>query len=173
MNIQEVEVSRINPAAYNPRIDLQKDDAEYKKLKRSLSEFGYIDPLIWNEATGNLVGGHQRFKILTEHNNLEKIAVSVVNISETQEKALNLALNKIDGDWDNNKLTILFEELENEEFDTSLTGFDEEEIKSMLSNFDESTIGVLEDYEEPQSGLVCPSCGHTGDKKEFAGSSED
>ncbi|HEM1671279.1 TPA: ParB N-terminal domain-containing protein, partial [Listeria monocytogenes] len=60
MNIQEIEVSKINPAAYNPRIDLMPGDLEYEKLKKSIEEFGYIDPLIWNERTGNLVGGHQR-----------------------------------------------------------------------------------------------------------------
>lgn len=59
MNIQEVEVNKINPAAYNPRIDLQPGNNEYEKLKKSIEEFGYIDPLIWNEQTGNLVGGHQ------------------------------------------------------------------------------------------------------------------
>ncbi|HEM2236593.1 TPA: ParB N-terminal domain-containing protein, partial [Listeria monocytogenes] len=64
MNIQEIEVSKINPAAYNPRIDLMPGDLEYEKLKKSIEEFGYIDPLIWNERTGNLVGGHQRYKIL-------------------------------------------------------------------------------------------------------------
>ncbi|HEM2239590.1 TPA: ParB N-terminal domain-containing protein, partial [Listeria monocytogenes] len=63
MNIQEIEVSKINPAAYNPRIDLMPGDLEYEKLKKSIEEFGYIDPLIWNERTGNLVGGHQRYKI--------------------------------------------------------------------------------------------------------------
>ncbi|HEM2248581.1 TPA: ParB N-terminal domain-containing protein, partial [Listeria monocytogenes] len=66
MNIQEIEVSKINPAAYNPRIDLMPGDLEYEKLKKSIEEFGYIDPLIWNERTGNLVGGHQRYKILLE-----------------------------------------------------------------------------------------------------------
>lgn len=57
MNIQEVEVNKINPAAYNPRIDLQPGDNEYEKLKKSIEEFGYIDPLVWNKQTGNLVGG--------------------------------------------------------------------------------------------------------------------
>lgn len=68
MIIKEIEVSKINPAAYNPRMDLQPNDPEYQKLKKSIEEFGYIDPLIWNERTGNLVGGHQRYKILLEGN---------------------------------------------------------------------------------------------------------
>ncbi|EAG4420757.1 chromosome partitioning protein ParB, partial [Listeria monocytogenes] len=96
MNIHEIEVSKINPAAYNPRIDLQPNDPEYQKLKKSIEEFGYIDPLIWNKKTGNLVGGHQRFKILLE-GNPERLTVSVVNLDIDQEKALNIALNKIEG----------------------------------------------------------------------------
>ncbi|HEM1641312.1 TPA: ParB N-terminal domain-containing protein, partial [Listeria monocytogenes] len=87
MNIQEIEVSKINPAAYNPRIDLMPGDLEYEKLKKSIEEFGYIDPLIWNERTGNLVGGHQRYKILLE-GKPENLTVSVVNLDINQEKAL-------------------------------------------------------------------------------------
>ncbi|MEC1552061.1 ParB N-terminal domain-containing protein [Bacillus haynesii] len=98
MNIREIPVEKINPAAYNPRIDLQTGDLEYEALKNSIKKFGYIDPLIWNERTGNLVGGHQRFKVLME--NPEKIIVSVVSLNGDEEKVLNIALNKIEGDWD-------------------------------------------------------------------------
>ncbi|WP_231850562.1 ParB N-terminal domain-containing protein [Brevibacillus brevis] len=83
-------VSKINPASYNPRIDLQPGDIEYEKLKRSIQEFGYVEPLIWNEQIGNLVGGHQRFKILVEQGTTE-IEVSIVSLDEIQEKALNIA----------------------------------------------------------------------------------
>ncbi|HEM1592999.1 TPA: ParB N-terminal domain-containing protein, partial [Listeria monocytogenes] len=103
MNIQEIEVSKINPAAYNPRIDLMPGDLEYEKLKKSIEEFGYIDPLIWNERTGNLVGGHQRYKILLE-GKPENLTVSVVNLDINQDKALNIALNKIEGGWSTDKL---------------------------------------------------------------------
>ena len=41
-------------------------DAEYEKLRTSIEEFGYVEPVIWNKRTGNIVGGDQRFKILTE-----------------------------------------------------------------------------------------------------------
>ena len=62
MNIQKIPVSRLNAAAYNPRKDLKPGDREYEKLKRSISEFGYVEPVIWNRQTGNVVGGHQRLK---------------------------------------------------------------------------------------------------------------
>jgi ParB-like chromosome segregation protein Spo0J len=108
MNIQKIKIERINPAAYNPRIDLKPGDPEYEKLKRSIDTFGYIEPLIWNSRTGNLVGGHQRFKILLEQG-AKEVEVSVVDLDPEKEKALNLALNKIRGDWDEEKLGALLE----------------------------------------------------------------
>lgn len=58
MEIKTVNIKSISPAVYNPRIELASSDREYIKLKRSIENFGYIDPLIWNKQTGNLVGGH-------------------------------------------------------------------------------------------------------------------
>ncbi|GHU58897.1 hypothetical protein FACS1894133_4550 [Clostridia bacterium] len=46
MNIQKIRADKLNPAKYNPRKDLQPTDAEYKKLKRSIEEFGYVEPVI-------------------------------------------------------------------------------------------------------------------------------
>lgn len=103
MNIKTIPVHKINPAPYNPRIDLQPGDHEYDSLKQSIEKFGYVDPLIWNERTGHLVGGHQRFKVLMEDKPSE-ILVSVVSLNDQDEKALNVALNKISGQWDENKL---------------------------------------------------------------------
>ena len=60
MNIQKISVEKLNPAVYNPRKDLKPGDKEYEKLKRSIEEFGYVEPVIWNQKTGNVVGGHQR-----------------------------------------------------------------------------------------------------------------
>ena len=45
-------ISKLNPAEYNPRKDLQPGDAEYEKLKRSMEQFGYVEPVIWNKAAG-------------------------------------------------------------------------------------------------------------------------
>jgi len=96
----------LNPAKYNPRKDLQPGDPEYEKLLRSVEEFGYVEPIIWNERTGNIVGGHQRFKVLSQIGYTE-IECVVVNLDEQREKALNVALNKISGEWDLSKLTDL------------------------------------------------------------------
>ena len=66
MNMRKIPIDQINPAAYNPRKDLQPGDPEYEKLKRSMQEFGYVEPIVWNKRTGNIVGGDQRYKILLE-----------------------------------------------------------------------------------------------------------
>ncbi len=66
MNIQKISVDKLNPSAYNPRKDLKPGDKEYEKLKRSIEEFGYVEPVIWNQKTGNVVGGHQRLKVLLD-----------------------------------------------------------------------------------------------------------
>lgn len=68
MEIREVPVEKLNPAAYNPRKDLKPGDPEYEKLKRSLDTFGCVEPIVWNERTGNVVGGHQRLKVLKNQN---------------------------------------------------------------------------------------------------------
>lgn len=135
MDIRKIPVYMINPAPYNPRIDLQPGDPEYEKLKRSLEEFGYIEPLVWNERTGNLVGGHQRFKILTNEQRAAEVEVSVVNLDDTREKALNLALNKISGGWDEEKLAQVLAELQESELDITLSGFDDEEVTELLSEY--------------------------------------
>ena len=96
MHIQTILINQINPAPYNPREDLKPGDPEYDKLKKSIDEFGYVEPLVWNKQTQTLVSGHQRFKILKEQG-IKEVEVSVVNLSLDKEKALNLALNKIRG----------------------------------------------------------------------------
>ncbi len=120
MKIQKVKIDQINPAAYNPRLDLKPGDPDYDKLKKSIETFGYVEPLVWNSRTGNLVGGHQRFKILIEQGATE-VDVSVVDFDPEKEKALNLALNKIRGDWDIEKLGELLDELsKSPDFDVTL-----------------------------------------------------
>ncbi len=97
MEIQKVSVEKLNPAKYNPRKDLKPGDPEYEKLKRSIETFGYVEPVIWNKKTGNIVGGHQRFKVLKQEG-AKEIECVVVDISSDKEKALNVALNKVSGE---------------------------------------------------------------------------
>jgi DNA modification methylase len=127
-------IDKLKPSVYNPRLDIQSGDPVYNKLKRSIEEFGLVEPIVWNRRTGRVVGGHQRLKVLQEMG-VEKIEVVEVDIDDTQEKALNLALNKIENDWDPLKLKDLLEELDTGEIDIELTGFGEDEIKELMAKF--------------------------------------
>lgn len=131
MIIEKKKTEALLPAKYNPRKDLKPGDAEYEKLKRSLEQFGYVEPVIWNKTTGNVVGGHQRLKVLMDMGYNEVDCV-VVELTEDKEKALNIALNKISGEWDNTKLALLISDLQGADFDVSLTGFEPAEIDELF-----------------------------------------
>ena len=162
MEIRTIPTSQIKAAEYNPRKDLQPGDPEYKAIKRSLDDYGLIEPLIWNQRTGNLVGGHQRFKILTSEGATE-LPVSIVDLSPAEEKALNLALNRVQGAWDDDKLAGLLEELIASGQDPASTGFSEKDIERILGQFEAIEFEEME--AEPGNGEAkepkhhCPKCG--------------
>lgn len=131
MEIRRVPVAQIKMAPYNPRKDLKPGDPEYEALRRSIGHWGLVEPLVWNERTGRLVGGHQRLKVLIEQG-VQEVEVSVVNLDEHEEKALNLALNKIQGDWDEDKLRAVLLELDEHGVDLALTGFSEAEFEDLV-----------------------------------------
>lgn len=121
----------IRPAAYNPRVTLKPGDKEYEALKNSLERFGVAEPLIVNETTGNLVSGHQRLNVLKANGETE-VEVVLVEMDEDKEKLLNIALNKIDGEWDYKKLEAMFEEIEAD--DIKFTGFEPEELQNLFDD---------------------------------------
>ena len=137
MNIQKIQISKLIPATYNPRKDLKPNDEEYIKIKNSIENFGFVSPLIVNKDM-TVIGGHQRLKVLIELGYTELECI-VVDLDKTREKALNIALNKIQGDWDEEKLENLLKELKTENFDLELTGFNSEEINDLLDDFFETT----------------------------------
>lgn len=144
--IESIPIAQIRPAPYNPRIDLQPGDGQYQRLERSLSEFGCVEPLVWNRRTGHLVGGHQRLKVLSAQG-ATAVDVSVVDLPLEREQALNVALNKITGDWDEERLAALLTDLARiPEFDVGLTGFDGDQIGALLdrlqSNSSDDTFDI-------------------------------
>jgi ParB-like chromosome segregation protein Spo0J len=150
MRIERVPLNKINPAPYNPRRDLKPGDPDYEKLKRSIDTWGLVEPLVWNKRTGNLVGGHQRLKILQEQD-VTEVEVSVVDLDQTSEKALNVALNKIEGDWEPKRLAALLEELD-AETDLTLTGFGHEELDRMLTELIPQDLdALLDEYNVAQA----------------------
>ena len=103
-------VSVLKPAAYNPRKKLKPGDKEYEKIKNSITEFGFADPLVVN-ADRTIIGGHQRLTVAMELGYTE-VPCAVVDIDKTREKALNIALNKITGAWDDSLLADLLKDIE-------------------------------------------------------------
>lgn len=148
------------PADYNPRKDLKPGDAEYEKLKRSIEQFGYVEPVIWNKTTGRVVGGHQRLKVLMGMG-MTTVDCVVVEMDEDKEKALNIALNKISGDWDKDKLALLIADLQGTDFDVSLTGFEPAEIDDLFK--DTLTDGVKDDDFDVGAELEKPTMTKPGD----------
>lgn len=157
MQIQKVNAARLNPAAYNPRRDLKPGDKDYEKLKRSIEEFGFVEPVVWNEATGNVVGGHQRLKVLLDMGETE-IDCVIVNLGPEQEKALNLALNRIQGGWDETKLAEVMADLDTSSFDVSLTGFEAEEVDALMNKF-YSAEAVEDDFDREKAAADIEAAG--------------
>ena len=160
MHIEKKNVKDLLPADYNPRKDLKPGDPEYEKLKRSIEQFGYVEPVIWNEKTGRVVGGHQRLKVLTDMG-ITEVDVVVVDMDTEKEKALNIALNKISGEWDTEKLALVIADLQGTDFDVSLTGFDPEELEDLFR--DDVKGGVKEDDFDVEAELKKPTFSKAGD----------
>ena len=160
MVIQTLSVDKLVPADYNPRKDLKPGDPEYEKLKRSLSEFGYVEPVIWNKTTGHVVGGHQRLKVLID-TGITEVECVVVEMGEEKEKALNVALNKISGEWDKDKLSLLIADLQGADFDVSLTGFDAPELDALFKDAQRAV--VHDDDFDVDAALKEPAITKPGD----------
>ena len=107
--IRTVPVSSLKPAPYNPR---RIDAGAMAGLEKSIERFGLVEPLIFNERSGFVVGGHQRLKVLRAKK-IRETQVVVVDLDETDEKALNVALNNpaITGEF-SDKLGDLLAEIE-------------------------------------------------------------
>ena len=160
MLIEKIQTERLIPADYNPRKDLKPGDPEYEKLKRSLEEFGYVEPVIWNKTTSHVVGGHQRLKVLLDMG-ITEVECVVVEMDAEKEKALNVALNKISGDWDKDKLALLIADLQGTDFDVSLTGFDPGEIDDLFK--DSLKDGIKDDDFDVDAELQKPAVAELGD----------
>jgi len=128
MNFKKVLISELKPAKYNPRKDLTDKDPEYQHIKKSIEQFGYVDPIIVN-SDYTVIGGHQRLKVLKELGHAQ-IDVVVVDIPKNKEKALNVALNKITGEWDDARLVALLQEIKADGL-LEFTGFDEKEFAGL------------------------------------------
>ena len=145
-------VSVLQPAEYNPRKKLKPGDKEYEKIKDSIQEFGFADPLVVN-ADMTIIGGHQRLTVAMDLGYTE-VPCAVVDIDKVREKALNIALNKITGAWDEDLLASLLADIQNSEFDLGKTGFDPPEIEALFNkvhrkDIQEDDFDVEEELKQP------------------------
>ena len=141
-------LSDLKAADYNPRKALTPEDSEYQKIKRSIEEFGYVDPIIINED-GTIIGGHQRCTVLKDLG-YEEVDVVVVSLDKQREKALNIALNKITGEWDELKLKDLLLDLDLGDYDISLTGFESEELTDLVDRLAIEPEAIDDDFDESE-----------------------
>ncbi|MEG0387146.1 MAG: site-specific DNA-methyltransferase [Niameybacter sp.] len=138
MEFKKLSVEVLIPATYNPRKDLKPGDKEYEKIKNSINEFGYVEPIIVNKDM-TIIGGHQRLKVL-KHIGYTEVDCVIVEVDKTKEKALNVALNKVTGSWDETLLAELIKDLQEADFDVELTGFEPPEIDELFNNLHDKDI---------------------------------
>lgn len=165
MKIEKVNINDLISPDYNPR---EISDEEMQKLKTSIQEFGYIDPIIVNDVNQHIVGGNQRYFALQELGYTEVDVVYIHEEDSNREKALNIALNKISGEFDEVKLNQIFTDMKLEGFEAiSLTGFEEHEILelSLIDDLkydegisEENYIDIPSEEETSKETLICPYC---------------
>lgn len=172
--IRVIPIFEMNIAEYNPRKTLRKEDPEYEKLERSIDEFGYLQLIVWNEATGNVVSGNQKIQIFIDKGISEAEAIVICEPDLLKEKTINIALNNrnISSQWDSDKLKVLLDELLISDLDVTLTGFEMPEIDLItIENevfADTSDIDLIKEYKEPEKqNLKCPHCGHIDSKERY------
>lgn len=132
MEFKRIGIDLLIPAGYNPRKKLKPGDSEFEKIKNSINEFGYVEPVIVNKDM-TVIGGHQRISVLKELGYAD-IDCVVIDIDKTKEKALNIALNKISGEWDKELLANLIKDLQELDYDTNFTGFEPPEIDELFND---------------------------------------
>ncbi|MED5804457.1 site-specific DNA-methyltransferase [Streptococcus anginosus] len=153
-------IGTLKPAAYNPRKKLKKGDKEYEKIKKSIVEFGYVEPIIVN-YDGTVIGGHQRLTVLSDLGYKEVQCVQVRIDDENKVKALNVALNKITGAWNEELLADLMVDLQDADFNLDLTGFEAPEIDQLFSKVHNKE--VKEDDFDVDGELTKPTISKQGD----------
>ena len=159
MEFKKLPIDSLVPASYNPRKKLKPGDSEFEKIKNSIAEFGYVDPVIVNRDL-TVIGGHQRITVLKALGYSE-IDCVVIDIDKTKEKALNVALNKISGEWNKELLADLIQELQSLDYDVSFTGFDPPELEQLFSEVHSKEI--KEDDFDVEAELAKPAMTQKGD----------
>ena len=162
MVIKKFRLDELNPAKYNPRQELKPGDKDFEKLERSIKTFGYVEPIVVNIANSNtVISGHQRLSVLKHIGESEADCV-VVELNEMDERALNIAMNKVNGRWDEVKLTDLLKEFGSAGYDATLTGFEPIEMEELFKKYGGEE-EVKEDDFDVETELKQPAFSKPGD----------
>jgi len=150
MKIEKRKVKDLKFYLGNPR---QMKPEMLRKLENSIKEFGVVEPLVINK-NNEVIGGNQRLKALQKLG-IDQVDVIVLDLEKSKEKALNLALNKIEGEWDYKLLKDFIVDLEIE--DIELTGFEKEDFESLdidlILNDDLEKSGLKQIYGTDKAGI--------------------
>ena len=161
MIIRKFKLDDLNPAKYNPRKKLKPGDKEFEKLENSIKNFGYVELIVVNVANNNtVISGHQRLSVL-KHLGETEVECVVVELNENDEKALNIAMNKVAGEWDEQMLADLLTDLKDADYDLDWTGFDAPEVEALFSNIYDKK--VKEDNFDVDEELKKPCFSKLGD----------
>ena len=156
-----MKIADLNPAKYNPRKELKPGDKEFEKLKNSIEHFGYVELIVVNTANHNtVISGHQRLNVL-KYLNVDEIECVTVEMNETEEKALNIAMNKVSGEWNEQLLADLIVDLQSVDFNVDLTGFEAPEVEQLFSKVYNKKI--KEDDFDVDGELAKPTVARAGD----------
>lgn len=134
--MQLVDINKLIPYVNNARTH---NAQQINKLRSSLREFGFINPVII-DRNFNVIAGHGRIRAAKEEGIAEVPCVFVDYLTEAQKKAYILADNRMamDAGWDEELLKVEIEALQAEDFDLSLTGFDESELAGFFYTADDA-----------------------------------
>ncbi len=141
MKIERQLIEDILESDYNPRVHLDSLSKEYKAIKKSIEDYGFVEPIVVNDINMSCIGGHQRLTVMRDMGKKEIDCVMVHIENPEREKILCIALNKIKGEWDNDKLDKLLHDDEIRQFelgfDKIITTIDDEFFDSE-SEFDDN-----------------------------------
>lgn len=153
--MQLISIEKLVPYVNNARTH---NAQQIMKLRSSLREFGFINPVIIDKEY-NVIAGHGRIMAAKEEGIQEVPCVFVDYLTEAQKKAYILADNRMamDAGWDEELLKIELEALQGEDFDLGLTGFDEKELASLFDSDDEAEEDDFDVDEELQNPTVTKS----------------
>lgn len=178
---KKVIVKQLKDLRPNPQNPRKISDEELENLKKSLEEFGDLSGFVYNRRTNQLIGAHQRAKVLPKDAqvfidknytaptktgtvaegwieiNEERHKYREVDVDEQREKAMNIAANKHGGEFDMPMLTEWLHELDAHNFDLGVVGFSAQELDSLMAPI---AIKEKELDENLSTKSECPSCGY-------------